>query len=256
MTTLAAIIRAAYRESNLIPVRSQPTADEQAEGLERLQVLIASVLGNEAGEPLQALMVGNEHVEAPLGYPAWVPNSSWWAPLNVRLVCNLTGETSINLSPTPRDGSRMGVQDLSANFNTSPLKLVGNGRRIEGQYELELNEASFNGEWFFRADLGDWRRVTPLTATDQMPYPIEFDDLFITMLAMRLNPRNGMALSAESKAALDRSREQFRARYHQVIPTMGDPATLLLSRQATPRRTWRPGGPYGPRAAFLSGWPW
>lgn len=256
MTTLATIIQDAYRETNLIPVGQSPSAAEQAEALRRLRVLVASVLGNEAGEPLEALMIGNDHVDAPLGFPAWVPVSTWWSPLDRRLVCNLTGETSINLSPTPLDGSRMGVQDLSGNFGTYPLTLVGNGRTIEGAFELVLNTADFNGEWFFRADLGDWRRVTPLNADDEMPYPIEFDDMFITMLAMRINPRNGVGLAGESKAALDRSREQFRARYHQVVPTIADPATLMLSRQSTPRSLWRPGAPYGPRWAFMSGWPW
>ena len=126
MTTLAEIIRSAYREGDLIPIARDPTPAEQAEALPRLQSLLASVLGNEAGEKLETLPIGNNNISAPLGYPAWQPLISWWAPLNVRLVCNLTGATPINLNPMPEDGSRLAVQDMSGNFATYPLTLVGN----------------------------------------------------------------------------------------------------------------------------------
>lgn len=256
MTTLAEVIRAAYREGDLIPIARDPTAQEQAEALPRLQSLLASVLGNEAGEKLESLPIGNNNVSAPLGYPAWQPLISWWAPLNVRLVCNLTGSTPINMNPMPQDGSRLAVQDMSGNFATYPLTLVGNGRTINGQDSVTLDADGFVGEWFFRADLGDWRPVTPLTVDDDIPYPIEFDDMFITLLNLRLSPRNGQPMSNETGMALERSRTQFRARYQQIVTTPADPATLRLSRQTFPNgRRWGPGG-YGPRWSFYSGWPW
>lgn len=75
-----------------------------------------------------------------------------------------------------------------------------------------------NREWFFREDLGTWVRCTPLTITDELPFPREFDDFFITMLAIRLNPAYGVALDQQSQLVLDRARTSMRARYRQEKP--------------------------------------
>lgn len=243
MTLLSDIIQQAFREGNLIPIGASPTAAETAEGLKRLQVLIGSVLGNEAGEKLTTLPIGNNNVVAPEGYPN---NGQTWAitplPLNVRAVCNLSSAQTINAPWKPQDGSRFGVQDISSNFATYNLTIKPNGRLIEGSTSnIVLNTDDIMREWFYRADLGDWKRVTSLTAADQMPYPEEFDDLFVIMLAMRLATRNSQQISQESIAAMERSRDQFRARYAQTICTPADIATRNMSRQTYPNYYSSPG---------------
>lgn len=236
MTLLSEIIQQGFREGNLIPIGTEPTALETAEALKRLQVLIGSVLGNEAGENLRALPLGNNNIVAPQGWPA---NTEIWSiqplPLNVRVVCNLGSAQTINAPVCPQDGSRFEVQDASSNFATYNLTIKGNGRLLEGSTaNLVLNTDDIMRGWFYRADLADWKRVTALVAADTMPYPEEFDDMFVTMLALRLAPRNSQPTSQESILAMERSREQFRARYSQIITTPADLGVLNLSRQTYP----------------------
>lgn len=242
MTLVSSIIRRAYRESNLLALTADPTTAQTDEALEQFQGLLASVYGNEMGEPLQLFPIGRNNVKVPSGYP-WgdgYPPREWWVPLQARLVCNLTAAFTVDLHPAPEDGSRLGVVDASGNFATYPLTLVGNGRLIEGVTSLPLSTNGFLGEWLYRADLGQWMRVTPITASSEMPFPHEFDDYFITMLALRLNPRYGQDLSKSSAAALQRSETQLKARYHQTIPTPTEPGLTQMSVQTYPnnRRYW------------------
>jgi len=255
MTLVSDIIQRGYRETNLIGIGVTPTAAEQAEALPLVQEIVLSVFGNQVGELFQSLMIGNNNIQAPVGFPAWLPPETWWAPLGTRLVCNLANPLTINLSPTPEDGARMAVIDASGNFALNPLMLVGNGHSIEGAHSLTLNTDSVAKEWFFRADLDNWVPVTPLGAGDAMPFPQEFDSLFAIILAARLNPRAGKDLVISSQASLKHLQEQFRARYHQTVPTIADPAVLRMSRQANGSRDGR-WGMWGGRTEFLSGgWP-
>lgn len=222
MTLVSAIIQQGFRDANLIPIGSSPTTNESDEALKRLQVIISSTLGNEAGEILQPFQVGTNGVNA-----SWiVPSVPTWLPINVRLVCNLSSAQTLYLNPQPQDGSRIGVIDTSGNFATNNLILNANGRLIESAASVTLSANSLAREWFYRADLGNWARVTDLATSDEMPFPQEFDDLFIVSLAMRLNPRNAQQTSQESVNMMDRSRAQFRARYSQTIPTAADIGVL------------------------------
>lgn len=230
MTLVSDIIQQAFRDANLIPIGASVTSAESTEGLKRLQVLILSTVGNEAGEKLTAYPIGNNNVSEPSD---WVPDPPSFLPLNVRLVCNLAGATTLYLHPKPQDGSRLAVIDASANFATRNLTLNGNGRKVDGGTTDVLSTNSQSIQYFYRADLGDWKVLTTLATGDEMPFPEEFDDLFVIMLSMRLNPRNSQQTSQESIMMLERVREQFRARYAQVIPTSADLAVVRLNRPTT-----------------------
>ncbi len=219
MTLISEIIQQGYRDSNTIPIGSTPTAAEIAEGLKRLQVIILSVLGMEAGEQLSPLPIGNNNVSQPTDY---VPEPPAYLSLNVRLICNLVAATTLYLNPNPQDGSRLAVIDASGNFATYNLTLNGNGRNVNGGATDVRDTDNESVQFFYRADLGDWVEIGALAAADEMPFPVEFDDLFVVMLAMRLNPRNAQKLSEESAAMMERSRDQFRARYSQIINTPAD----------------------------------
>lgn len=254
MTTVSQIITDGFREANLIRLGATPTTNEQTEALARLQNLVTGVLGFEAGQKLVPCPVGQNNVQ----YPQFFDLTQWgynWIPSNLRLMCNLTEATTLNLPPNPQDGERMGVVDVSGNFATYNLTLVGNGSQIEGATQVVMNTNGYTAEWFYRADTGDWALVSPLSLAGDMPYPADFDDLFIISLAARLAPRNGRPLAAESAAILDRQIDQFAARYGVSLPSSADPAVTRMATQAFGNGIATETAYSTPTAAFNTGWP-
>ncbi len=217
MTTIRTLISDALRESGILALGDTPEAASEDEGLRRLNVLIRSLIGNELGEQLDSIVFGTNGVTSPLSdvddYQSVITSN--YAPSNIRLVANLSAATSISLDPNPQDGARFAVIDASDVFSSRNLVINGNGRSIENAASVTLSTNGTNSEWFYRADLGNWARVTDLALDDESPFPIDFDDLLITLLAMRLNPRYGQQTGPETNLALTRSRTQFRARYSQ-----------------------------------------
>lgn len=216
MTTVSQIITDAYRESNLIALNASPTADEQTEALRLLNRVVKGLFGYEFGEPLKPLPLGKENIETPDAAAPYMDDIlSEFIPENTRLFCNLENAVTLNLHPAPLDGCRFGVIDVSGNFNTYNVTLVGNGRKIENGTTHVLSTNHLNQEWFYRADLADWKKLTDLALTDDSPFPEEFDDLLILNLALRLSPRVGAELSGASQLQLQRLEKKFRARYRQ-----------------------------------------
>jgi hypothetical protein len=130
-------------------------------------------------------------------------------------MCNLTGPGTINFHPRPHDGARMGIVDISNNFDTNPLTIYGNGRNIEGEPSMVYDTPGEVRQWIYREDLGNWVTVIPLDPNGQMPYPPEFDDMFIILLASRLNPRYGQIMHPASVETLKSAMSKFSARYKQ-----------------------------------------
>lgn len=218
MTLVSDIIRDAYRESNLIAVGTEPSGAQTDEALRLLQRIVASVYGDEEGEELEPLPIGSNDINRPSGYPWYnqVPSeSNWFVPKNTRLVLNLTAPQELWLAPCPEDGDRFAIQDISRNLSTFNVTINGNGRTIGGATSAVFDTDGSNVEYMFRADLGDWVAITPITAVDLFPFPIDFDDMFVTMLAMRLNPRYVVATDPATASAYRRSSIQFKARYRQ-----------------------------------------
>lgn len=215
MTVLNTIIADAYRESGILALNDTPDADEMAEGLRRLQVLVKSFLGSELGENLNEMNYGGGFSTTHGQYADTQEVRQWYVPKNTRVFLNVSAADTIYLDPNPRDGSRVAVIDQGGNLASNNVTLNANGRKIETTNTVVLSTSSVVREWFYRSDLGGWQRVTDLVAVDESPFPLEFDDFLVTMLAMRINPRFGAEMSPSSVAMLDRSRAQFRARYRQ-----------------------------------------
>src|SRR4051812_13382736 len=159
MTLVSDIIRRAYRKSNLIPIGAVPSVNEQAEGLELLNTILLSTVGSEAGEQLDTMVIGNNGISRPQGYPWYnqVPdNNNWFVPSNVRMALNLTAAQTVYLDPNPVDGQRFGVLDKSGNLATYPLTVIGNGRTVSNSATTVFNVNGENSEYFYREDLGDW----------------------------------------------------------------------------------------------------
>lgn len=259
MTTVSSIISDAFRLTNLTAVGKSPTTDQQTEALRHLNRIVKSVFGYEVGEELVTLPIGRNNISQPSDWPGYntTPDSNWIVPKNVRLQFNLAEPVQLYLHPAPDDGSRFSVVDASGNLATYNVTFNGNGSRIEGASTLVLNTNSITGDWFYRADQGNWVKLSPLLIDDTFPFPEEFDDFFIMLLAMRLNPSYGKALAPEAQELFNRSRSMFRARYAQYIPVMSDLGLIRLSKMSAESVAW--GGSmwdYNPEVMFNRGRPY
>lgn len=259
MTLVSDIITDAFRTSNLLALGTTPTSDQQTEALRFLNRLIKSVFGNELGEQLTAFPIGSTNISKPTGYPWWntVPDGEWFVPKNTRLMLNLNQSIDIYLHPDPDDGCRFALNDVAQSFGDHPINVYGNGRLIESATSIALNTAGYEAEWFYRNDLANWVKYAPITLTDAFPFPEEFDDYFIALLAMRLNPTYGVQMDPQTKAGMDRSKVQMQAQYKQMVPQQSELALVRMPRTSQDRSLW--GNSYWlyqPNAMFNKGWPW
>ena len=259
MTLVSEIITDAHRQSNLLPIGTAVTTAQTTEGLRYLNRLVRSVFGFEVGELLEPLPIGRLGIDSPSGFPYYsqVPGGDWYVPVNKRLMLNLSAAQTVFLHPQPNDGARFAVVDASNNLATFNLIVDGNGRNIETTATVTLNVNGTAREWFYREDLGNWLKTTALVAADTFPFPEEFDDYFITMLAMRLNPAYGMTLDSQSVEIMKRAKTQIQARYAQIIQQSSESGLLRMPRTAKDRdRYSRDYGEGDPTASFNRGGPW
>lgn len=206
MTLASDIIRRAYRESNLIPIGQVPNALQMTEGLESLTPIILSTVGNEAGEGLRDLTIGGDFDESDL--------ITDYVPFNTRLVLRTDGEITVGLDPKPSDGQRFAIADTSGGANT--FVADANGRQIEGADTVTVDAGYGERQWMYQAATGNWVRISTIAQDDTFPFPVDYDDYFVTMLALRINPRFSQAVTQETMNALARMRSQIRARYGRV----------------------------------------
>jgi hypothetical protein len=174
------------------------------------------------GEPLQPIAIGRGNIATEESVQLYWDNFNYYyLPSNSRLQANLTEATSVNLPPQPNDGARVAVVDNSGNLATNNLTLVGNGRLIEGGTSVVLSTNNLQREWFYREDTGTWNRLSALELDSESPFPIEFDDILILGLAMRINPRQGVTMDPQSQSYMMDIRRIFRARYaqHTEVPS-------------------------------------
>jgi hypothetical protein len=226
MTAARAIIKQSLRESNLITINADPTDAQLTEGLDKLNSLIASVFGFEAGTILKEWPVGVTGTEEFTG--SWSRTDWELPPPNVRFMVSSLEPETITLPPFPNNGARVGLVDLTGTLSTHAVTLDANGKRIEGASSLIVNVDDADLEWFY--DRGDWKRLTLLTLDDNLPFPIQFDTYFETMMATRMNPRYGRAMDAQTAASLQRSLGQLRATYRQSRSVRVDEGLLRTSR--------------------------
>lgn len=259
MTLVSQIINDAFRQSNLLALTASPTAAQEEEALRYLNRIVKSVFGNEVGDPLNTFPIGRNGISRPAGFPWWnnVPDNNWFVPKNTRCMLNLQSAVDLYLHPTPDDGTRFSVVDVSNDLSTNNATVHGNGNNIEGSQTITLNTDGQTGEWFYREDLGNWMKSAPLLDGDVFPFPEEFDDFFITMLALRLNPAYGNTLDPQTQMVLVRSKSQIRSRYTQTIPTKAELALIKQSFMTNDRSRWHGDYSfYNPNSMFDKGWYW
>jgi hypothetical protein len=219
VTLVSSIILDAYRESNMLALGKDPAPNQSTEALRLYNALIISIYGGEAGEPLTDWPLGNFGRADTPGTNICLTTAQIAHPnINRRLIALNEQELTVYLTLRPQDGSRMGIIDPFGRLASMPVTLDANGRTIEGSPTLVLDTDGLSREWFYRADKGDWVRLTSLTVDDENPFPEDFDTLFIILLAMRLSPRYGRALDATSVSVMNKLRTEFVARYLQSQP--------------------------------------
>jgi len=261
MTLASKIIQMAFREGNLIPIGSDPTAAEQSEALDRLNAFILGVYGSELGEnlvdwvapyPQRTAPVAANYPQAP--YPMSMDASVTSLPLspsasniypyppkNSRIIFGGVSLT-VFFPEQPEDGSRMSVVQGSGagdgGTGGSTLTLDGNGRTIGGSATVALVDPLEPMQWLYRADLADWILVETLGAADQLPFPPEFDDLWVAMLAIRLAPRYGKTVSPDTKMTAGSMMVKLQNRYRQTQVTIYGSQDIPSSLQSYLTGDW------------------
>ena len=250
MTLISSLITDAYRESNILALRKAPDANQVAEALRLFNQNILAIYGGDAGETLVEWPLGTYGAVSGYELP-YSPNAIVRPTINHRLVATNTEATNVYLTPEPQDGSRMGIADPFGRLAAFPVTLDANGRTIENAATLVLNTNGLNRQWFYRADLGQWVRITSLLSTDQNPFPEDFDIFFIIGLALRLNPRYGREMDPQSAAVFKSVRSQFMARYLQAQPLEIDDSISwpFMSTQGYDQQR-----AFSSNAAFNRGW--
>jgi hypothetical protein len=179
---------------------------------------ILSIYGSDAGETLADWTLGAYGVDQPGITDPRTPYMIQRPSINRRLIATATAALTVYLTPWPQDGSRMGIIDPFGRLAAFPVTLDANGRTIQGNPTLLLNTNGQAQEWFYRADKGDWVKLTSLLSTDENPFPEEFDIFFYIGLALRLNPRYGREMDPQTATVFKQQRNQFMARYLQSQP--------------------------------------
>lgn len=233
MTAVAQIITDAYQYNNLVAINAIPTADEQAKGLRYLNRIFRNIFGAELGEGLQTFTLGTGPLYPNETYSIRPSDITLVSPYvlvsNSRLVVNATMPLTIYFPANPQDGARISIQDAAGVFNTYPLTVQGNGRKIGTVSSAVLNTAGTNLEWFYRADIVSWVLISDLLLTDLFPFPQEFEEYFIAMLSMRLGSSEDVDLSPSLQYLLKDGAKKLRLRYRQRTEVRSELGLIVLT---------------------------
>jgi hypothetical protein len=229
MATAEQIINRSFRENNLLGLGKLPSDAQRAEALELYSAMLDSIIGTEVSRRLVNWASPNfttapTLARAPL-YPGNLntrPEAWPYPPANVRILTKLDAPQTIYFQQFPPDGALMGLVNVGPTFDVNSLTINGNGFKVEGQSQIVFDtETSYTQpiRWFFRADLGEWKRLTfPQTLTDEQPFAGEFDDFLVAALAIRLAPLYGKSINDVTVGIASTGMENIRSRYYQDTP--------------------------------------
>ena len=243
-------VERAYREAAIKSVNSPSlTPFEYQEGLSRLNGFLLSLMGAEIGENLSDWNVPMQQRNTTFAanftsIPFASSTNSFdqmgasaigsrdispYPPQNVRMLCRVESVTTVYLPEAPCDGARIDMIDTGCTDN---ILVMGNGRRIEGQNSQTLLPNFTNRRWFYRADLGNWIALQPLTLTDPLPLPVEFDDLLIAGTAIRLTGLDHIDPSSATMMIFNRLLKSAKQRYQQTAGVSSGGQNMPTTRQA------------------------
>lgn len=213
MSTLSQIIQRGFRESQILDIDRQPSTAQENEALVILNGIIkrhtrpSTVtiwLGNTTNIKTQRGSILKDFT--PLVNDRAIPQDTF-----VNLLVNQS--YTVLLPPEPGDGARLSFIDVSGDLASYPLTLNGNGNLVADNETAVLSDANSITSYLYRRDLANWQPVSSLIATSTMPFPEEFDDMFVIELAIRLNPRYGKEISGVTADMYQQIRSRFVGRY-------------------------------------------
>lgn len=220
-------ITAAYREADATTVGDAPSDAEKAEALVLFNNFVLRLFGTEFGENLLDWPVPPPTGQTCVPDNLVSPNmsSTWYDTprTNSRLLVNINAETTVKMPASPNDGSQIMIVDVGS--SSVDLTLDGNGRLVSGQTSAIDTPQALNGQrYFYRADLASWELVEELDADDELPLVADWNDLFVTYLAIRLAPRNAQETTQETATVYKDLLAKARRRYRQEQPiAVNDP---------------------------------
>lgn len=214
MTTLSSIISRAYRESQILDITRSPSAAQEAEALE----ILRGILRRYQRVPVVTLWLGNfdnqkrQRGEIFKNFTRLVDQLA--LPQDVYLNVNADQPYTVYLPCDPGDGARVNIIDVNNSLAANPLTLNSNGNLINGALTETLSTNGQRIEYIYRRELAEWQTVvTNPIASSNLPYDMQFDDMFVIELAMRLNPRYSDTMNELSIAAHQNIRQLFVGRY-------------------------------------------
>ena len=230
MSTLSEIVQRAFRESQILDIDRQPSASQEAEAV----TILRGIIFRHVRPAVQTIWLGDTTtIKEQNGYVLkdftnFAPNRAVPQDCYVNLV--LDEATTLYLPPEPGDGARLTFIDVAGTLATNALVIQGNGNLVDGASFQTLATNNLNTSFMFRRDLAEWRPVATigLVATTQMPFPEEFDDMFVIELAIRLNPRYGKEISGVTAEMYQAIRSRFLGRY------------MSETSSAAPDNLWEP----------------
>lgn len=255
MSRVSQIIEASFRELRTVDWDRNMSRLQVSEALERLNSLVRSENGLDLGEQYIDWPLGNFNVSSRDQFNISMREVER-PPENARLIHTAETAKTVYFPVHPEEGTRMAITDPFNRLSTVNITLDGNGRTIEGAATVVLNTDGIDREWIYRADLGEWLRVTDLQLADEFPFPVEMDDYFIIGLAMRLDPRYGQELHPTTMMRYNQVRKKFYGRYTKSKEVPSEVATLRLATD----RLWGRYGRHGRRSyrnsslRFDKGW--
>lgn len=242
-------VERAYREAAIKALGDGLTEAEYTEGLDRLNGFLASLFAGEIGQLLADWQVPAVLRTAPvttnnlaLPFPQNTTNLNQpfatterqtdqrdsYPPANSRVLWGGQADSTIYLPEYPSDGARMEFVNVGS---TATLTVLGNGRRVNGGASLTFASSAVPVLLFYRADLGNWLPIAPLTLNDETPLPAEFDDLLVAGTAIRLTALDEINPQSGTMFIYDRLLKRCSQRYRQPASQAYDSAALMPSEQ-------------------------
>jgi hypothetical protein len=226
MTTIAQIITDAYQANNLIALSAIPTADEQAKGLRYTNRLFQALFGDEIGDKLSDGVLSVNGITYP-DYAYSYPINTFNVRANTRIINSSTAAVTINMPINPQGGARVSFIDLTGALSTNPVTIDASDRLVEGAATKVLDVDGDSVDWFYRDDLASWQKISALELDDEFPLPEKFEELFISLLVLRLDPSVQVSMAEETGFLMKQMLRKLRATYRQ---TSEQPSEIGLLR--------------------------
>lgn len=214
---IAEILEKSFFEAGLTTELQHATPTQTRNAMDTISDVIAFAYGTTVGEKLNPWPLGNfgRSTQSRTLPTLQVLQRPW---INSELVAVNEEAMTVYLPVDPSDGARVGLIDPFSRLASVPITLDGNGRTIEAAATKLLNTNGTNTTWLYRADLGNWAKLSPLLITDDLPFPADYNRMFIILMAMHLNPAYGRNISSTQAQFLKGYQQQFQARYVQSQP--------------------------------------